>query len=418
MRKRSLFPLIFFIILLIPSAICQQKRAKVLVMASPGLIDLAFSFLVPDPLTDPTPVSLRGGNLLQGDDIMRSIRQYFPRKYDELIEYEFIMMWVIEVLYLTPQQVQMLYNSIHDEGLGGMNDRSVMSMADSIAHPWADSILSDAFPNDADAVVAQKNWCFMKPVRYMINTNTNIPPIYRPYKELEGTEFAYDSGSSTSCITIPKEGAVVTTYQVGAYDLGEAGAFPDPGFRTPGWVPHSMYWQFGKGITWTHSERISEYWSSKLNPYGPDMILAEIIFSTGRKLPEDVNLVHHLRNKFFAFRSSSTITMSFLEFIDRFGADTTSIASEMVEVFLKVGDAKDRYREQEYQASLSMMEDAIDEMESLRAEAIKLKDQALVWIYTIEWLTVSGVFLSAGFVLWSLMIKRRLYREVTVTHLR
>ena len=56
-------------------------------------------------------------------------------------------------------------------------------------------------------------------------------------------------------------------------------------------------------------------------------------------------------------------------------------------------------------------------MESLLDEALRLKDHVLVWIYLIEWLTVTGVFLVAGFTLWTLMIRRRLYREVAVTRI-
>ena len=298
-----------------------------------------------------------------------------------------------------------------------MNTRSVMSMADSIAHPWADSILSDAFPNDADAVVAQKNWCFPRSVRYVINTNPSLPPIYRPYKGLEGTEFIHSPSGSTTCITIPKEGAMVTSYQVGAFDVGQPGALPDPGFTAPTWVPHTMYWKYGNGTTWTHSERITEYWNTVFNPYGPDILMAEILFSTGRSLPDDVVLVHNLRSKFWDFSATSTVTMSFLEFIDLFGADTTPVSEEMAVVSQKAGDAKQLYLDQEYEQSLSMMEEALEEMEGLMREALRLKDQALVWIYVIEWLTVTGVFLAAGSVLWTLMVRRMLYQEVEVTRL-
>jgi hypothetical protein len=249
----------------------------------------------------------------------------------------------------------------------------------------------------------------------VINSNPNIPPIYSPYKGLEGTEYAYAPGGARTCITIPKEGAVVTSYQVGAFKEGQPGAFPDPGFSAPTWVPHSMYWKFGKGTTWTHSERITEYWHNVNNPYAADILLAEIIFSTGRKLPDDVILVHDLRASLYNYQSSTAITLSFLEFIDRFGADTTTIASKMTDVSMRATDARQLYLDQEYSQSLTLLGVVIDEMESLMDEALRLKDQALLWIYVIEWLTVTGVFLVAGFTLWTLMVRRRLYREVSVT---
>jgi hypothetical protein len=178
-----------------------------------------------------------------------------------------------------------------------------------------------------------------------------------------------------------------------------------------------MYWKFGKGTTWTHSERITEYWSTELNPYGPDLLLAEIIFSTGRKLPEDVVMVHELRSRFWDFRATTSITLSYLEFIDRFGADTSKISSKMVDVSRKSIDAKQLYLDQEFGQSFSLMGDAIEDMESLMMEALRLKDQTLVWTYAIEWLAVTGVLLVTGFSVWTLMVKRRLYREVSVTRM-
>ncbi len=408
--------LLILVSILLPSAFCEaDERVKVLIMGKPGITNMALAFLVPDPLTDPTPVLLREVPGVDVADLMRSIRLYFPRSYENLIEFEYVMISEVEILYLTLKQTGWLYNTICREGTGAMQDRSVMSMSASIAGPWADSILSEAFPNDADAVVMTQNWCFRMPVRYVINTNPSVPPIYSPYRGLEGTEFAFMPHGSQVCVTIPKEGAVVTTYQIGAFSLSDPGSLPDPRFKTPGWVPHSMYWRYGNATTWTHSERLSEYWYTRYNPYGSDMILAEILFSTGRKLPEDVVLVHNLRSKFWEYASSSSITMSFLEFIDMFGADTTPISSKMGQAYQKTREAKGLYLEQEYGQSLSLMEEALDDMESLRVEALRLKDKALVWVYLIEWLAVSAVLLLGGFVLWTLMVRRRLYREVKVT---
>ena len=401
-----------------PSALCQDGQVKVLVMGSEGMTRLALSFLVPDPLTDPTPIPLREVAGVPVEDQMKLLRLYFPRNYERLLDFGYAMLFEADILYLSPQQTSWLHDAIQGDGMGAVNDRSIMSMASAIAGPWADSILSDAFPNDADAVLRLQNWCgFSIMVRYVINTNPMVPPIYRPYIGLEGSEFAWTPDGARVCVTIPKEGAVVTTYEVGAFGLAAPGSLPDPRFRTPGWVPHSMFWEYGNGTTWTHSERINEYWNTLYNPYGPDMLLAEILYSTDRQLPGDVSLVHRLRSRFWEYRSSSSITLSFLEFIDVFGADTTPVSSKMAEASRKEGEAKDAYLRQEYDQSLSMMDEAFEEIEGLRADALRLKDQALAWVYLVEWLVVSGVFLLCGFVLWTVMIRRRLYREVSTTRL-
>ncbi len=410
---------ILVIMILLPPILCEDaKQVRVLVMGGQQMTNIALSFMVPEPLTDPTPIPLREFGGLPVEDQMKSIRMYFPRKYEDLLKFGYMMIYEADILYLTPKQTLWLYQSIEKDGLGAVNDRSVMSMASSIAGPWADSILSDAFPNDADAVVGMQVWCgYNIQVRYVINRNSNVPPIYSPYIGLQGTEFSWSPDGSRICVTIPKEGAVVTTYQIGAFGIGDPGSLPDPRFESPGWVPHSMYWKYGNAITWTHSERISEYWHTELNPYGPDMIMAEILFSTGRELPQDVALVHLLRTKFWDYRSSFSITMSFLEFTDMFGADTTSISSRMSDASQKTKEATKLYLKQDYEQSLLFMEEAMDEVEALRVEALKLKDQALAWVYLIEWIVITGVSLFGGFILWTLMVKRRLYKKVSATHM-
>jgi hypothetical protein len=89
----------------------------------------------------------------------------------------------------------------------------------------------------------------------------------------------------------------------------------------------------------------------------------------------------------------------------------------MADASRKTKEATEAYLQEEYQGSLAMMEEAIEEMEGLRAEAMRLKDQALAWVYLVEWLVVSGAFLLAGFTLWTLMVRRRLYRAVPATRM-
>jgi hypothetical protein len=51
-------------------------------------------------------------------------------------------------------------------------------------------------------------------------------------------------------------------------------------------------------------------------------------------------------------------------------------------------------------------------------EAIILKNEAMFWIFLSEWLVVTSTGIIAGFVLWSLMIKKRMFREIESTRYR
>jgi len=64
------------------------------------------------------------------------------------------------------------------------------------------------------------------------------------------------------------------------------------------------------------------------------------------------------------------------------------------------------------------MQELLTRADGQREAALRLKDRALFWIYVIEWLSVSATFLVAGFAVWTLMVRRRLHREIAMTRLR
>ena len=42
----------------------------------------------------------------------------------------------------------------------------------------------------------------------------------------------------------------------------------------------------------------------------------------------------------------------------------------------------------------------------------------MLWVYVIEWLVTSATFLVSSFTLWSLLVRRKLYRQVRTTKFR
>ncbi len=397
------------------------RPAKVLIIGNPPVIPIIAGWLEADPLTDPHLVPARTHlTALSGADIQRFIRLYFPRNYGGLLEYEYLMLIMLEIQYFTAEQQSMLRRAISEGGRGAIQDRSVMSMAEYIAVEWARSIVADVFPNDAPKVVSGKfYWDGSRlSLRYVVNTNPNVAPVFKPYKDLTGVETYLTP--STSCIAIPREGAVITTYEIGDFGpgYGYPGAYPDPRYST-GWMPHTMYWKYNNATTWTHADMLAGdyYWQPSRNPYVQDIILAELIFSTGRKLPDDVLLVHALRSKFSSFASSKGFIYSLLDFADKFGANGAPVIAKMVDIQGVADRGRQSYLETEYQAASTEMDQAITLIEALRGEAVKLKDRALFWVYLIEWISVSAISLVAGFALWTLMVRRRLYKEVAVSRL-
>ncbi len=112
--------------------------------------------------------------------IQKFIRRYFPRNYEDLIsKYEFILLrttsgWALfNWEYFTPQQMGRMRRGIEEGGLGALQDLSVMTVtARWEGEKWAKISLSDAFPNDADAVVAEEVWVRRGMGRIVINSTS------------------------------------------------------------------------------------------------------------------------------------------------------------------------------------------------------------------------------------------------------
>jgi hypothetical protein len=62
-----------------------------------------------------------------------------------------------------------------------------------------------------------------------------------------------------------------------------------------------------------------------------------------------------------------------------------------------------------------MIQGAISEMKRISLDSAELKEAALMWVYITEYLAVSGTSMVTGFLLWTLMVRRRLYRDVQTT---
>ena len=82
-----------------------------------------------------------------------------------------------------------------------------------------------------------------------------------------------------------------------------------------------------------------------------------------------------------------------------------------------IEDSESLYMNHEYEGASNKINEIDERITELHEETIRLKDRALFWIYMVEWAVTTGSGLLAGFVLWTLMVKRRLYRDVGATRM-
>ena len=155
---------------------------------------------------------------------------------------------------------------------------------------------------------------------------------------------------------------------------------------------------------------LSEYW-----PYTIDFWINQAWYLAGLEIPSDLGSVHNLRQDFLSYSSQRTLALSTIDFVERFGARTRTLYETLAETDSKKRQADELYRRDRLDESLSMMEEALKGLQRVAAESVKAKSTVLIWIYGVEWMAVTGTTILAGLILWTLMIRRRLYREVGLT---
>jgi len=103
--------------------------------------------------------------------------------------------------------------------------------------------------------------------------------------------------------------------------------------------------------------------------------------------------------------------------IESFGANAQGLMRSIGDVEVVMDGTKEAYFELRFEELLDTYERAGVMLDRIEGQALDLKDRSLLWVYVIEWLGVTGTALFAGFVLWTIMVRRRLYREASATRL-
>ena len=147
-------------------------------------------------------------------------------------------------------------------------------------------------------------------------------------------------------------------------------------------------------------------------PYYGDFAVNLMMYLSGNPIPSDLETVHKARAMYLDYRSARAYLFSVVDFAEKLGANTGLISGMVAEADGKHEESVDLYVDFEFEASMVPLEAAMGDLRRATAKAMKLKDQAMLWIYLIEWSVVTATLAVGGFVLWSLMVRRRLYREV------
>ncbi len=180
--------------------------------------------------------------------------------------------------------------------------------------------------------------------------------------------------------------------------------------------PLIVYWEVGRGSALAFTST----WGS---PWGNDFVRWEYFgdfsadlayYSAGLEIPDPV-VVHQIRLLFEDFELSREIVRSVLDFVEKLGGGIGDVQGLLDDLLLRKREAEETYIEQDYPACMSQMELLLEELKGVSDAALRAKDSAFIWIYAIEWLTVTSTFFLSGYFLYYVMIGRRLYKGVRST---
>jgi hypothetical protein len=146
-----------------------------------------------------------------------------------------------------------------------------------------------------------------------------------------------------------------------------------------------------------------------------DFVIYLAYFGAGKPIPQDIYKAHRIREEINTYISKASLMVSLFEFIERFGISTVGLYAEMESIHLLEQRAEELFRRDDYDGAADIFEEVNTAWGELNMRAIAVKENALVWVYLIEWLTVTSVSILSGALVWTLMVRRRLYRDIKTT---
>jgi len=376
-----------------------------------GEVDTAYcplaAFFASEPSLDVTLAVARDmhGTVYGENGLRRIIRLYVPRDLKTFLEYKFIIINQPVIRLFPERSLEEMRSAIADHGVGGLC--FMESMYGDIYMPWLQTELSKCFPYDHYANLklgapGGRNY------NLEVVKDKDLPPLLTAFVPL-GIEKVSPFGEARP--TFPKEGATAWAYckVLGMPFGGVVNRFP---------LFISWVYGPGKAMVWTTADQFdSPMWKTHdgKERFQVDILAGMIWLSSGWGLPDDPVMVHNLRNSFSQLSERRELLYNVLDFIDDFGANTRAIEKEIDQLRGMTKEAGDLYLDHEFEESRATVKDAFDLAAEIEGEAVQLKERALLWVHLIEWLTVTSTMILTGVVIWSLMVRRRLYHAVATT---
>jgi hypothetical protein len=333
------------------------------------------------------------------ENMQRFLRLYLPRTESTLIDnYDMLIITAIRSNDLKREFQLWAKKAVEEHGFGLLMSDDPTSFGGSITvwttgPPWDDTPVGSILPVFQNEHITYRDHNFrIKPAEPNPITDgirwDNMPLIWshnRPDPKPGAKVLAVTTDETVA--TDPQNDPIITTWDVGN---GRTLAF---------------IWDWGgNGVVGLYHW---EYWK--------DLISRLVYYPVRAKIPSDVAVTHKLRLQIGLYASEKNLLLSLIDFADTFGANTFALNANLAETESLRKEVDELWIREEFEEALVAMDVAFESLAQDMEDAVKAKDRALLWVYVIEWLTVMGTSMVTGVVLWALMVRRRLYREVGAT---
>lgn len=369
----------------------ETGRIRMLMIGETGPHNQQATYhLFSDPMVDLTVIP--AGDVADVETSKRFVRIYIPRSFERLSDnYDVIELFDFVPYVLLDDHIRWMRDAVGQRGLGlalvEMGWYSVSDWTGNDAAAWMATVLYEAYP--CDLVVEKQN----------LNTFYMDLVIEDPIVKIPGLEKVSMTEVGRHGIQVARQGSkVYTVWRARKEDAIVGGSY---GQGTTLMIP--MGWDN------IPTETVKGW------DYYVDFVLNHAYFVANVPVPDDPDLARSLRIAFGEYLSRRSLASSLVEFVDRFGASTHSVERTLGKLEKERQAAANLYIAGDYHGAWELLQEIFDGFQSLSEESMKLKDRAFFWIYLIEWLAVTGTLLACGTIIWSLMIRRLLYREVMVT---
>jgi len=393
---------LFLVVLLMPFVAGQTaSKVKVLYTGDPFPGQTPYIHMKAEPFLEVTPVQASRAHYagISAQDIMRAIRVYMPRTYESLVRnYDVVIISDSNVDSFTATHRTWFRNAVADDGAGLVMIGGYETFGGVAGNmDWGVTPVGEVLPVDTvggvyeggKVTLLDLNHAFMRSLPW----RADLPFLIR-----------YDCN-----VVDAREGANVLA--VVTLDGGFNKGYKNPFFST---------WEYRNGTVfamtgdWTPGGgAVFLTWE-----YLPDFATNLMLYCAKRPIPENLDLVHTVRTRMATLAYRRIIITSLIDFVDKFGANPKRIFLALQEADAAGTEAADLYLMQEFDVAKEGAERALQLMDEAEAVADKVKNEALLWVYVSEWLSVTGTSLVCGFLLWTLMIQRRMYKEVAYTQFR